>query len=334
MLVGNEPNDGGLKEKGVRYRLSFPVLLTVAVLLLLASPLLLAEPEEPDPLPTASVTAEKLEAKVAEAEAASGLGEEAQKKLLDLYHRALDNLKTAAADTEAAEEYSRIVETAPARIEVLREAVADLQTRDPAGALDAALSDPLPQLDQRRQKEKADLAAARAQRRDAGNRVAKLSARPPLISERLSLLRQQREKLASQLNLPPPEGEDPATSEARQWVLESRFQELNAEIRKLDQELISQPARLVLQKLERDKALASKEWFRKRVRILEDLVNQKRAAEAGQTLAQAEEIREGAEGKHPMVVRLAERNAVLSEEIAGSLSVLGELTERAVQARR
>ncbi|MGB5671653.1 MAG: mechanosensitive ion channel domain-containing protein [Sedimenticolaceae bacterium] len=318
----------------MRTRLLFPILLAAAAMLFLASPLSLAEPDEPDPIPSASVTKEKLEAKIAETEAASGLVEEAKKELLGLYREALVNLEAAESDTQSAEEYSRIVDTAPARIEVLREAVADLQTRDPAGDLDAALSDPLPQLDQRLQKEKTDLAAARAQRSDADNQVRELSARPGLIGQRLVFARKQQEELAAQLGLPPPEGEDPATTEAREWVLESSLQALNAEIGRLDQELLSQPVRLDLQELERDKALANKEWLGKRVEILEDLVNQKRAAEAGETLAQAEAIRDEAEGKHPMVVRLAERNAVLSEEIAGSLSVLGRLTEQAEQARK
>ena len=136
----------------------------------------------------------------------------------------------------------------------------DLQGKDPAVDLDAALSDPLPQLAQRLQKEKADLAAVRAQRSDADNRLAELSARPPLIRQRLPLARQQQEELATQLKLPPPDGEDPAISQARQWELESRFQRLNAEIRKLDQELLSQPVRLELLKIERDKALAGEEW--------------------------------------------------------------------------
>ena len=318
----------------MRNRLLFPLLLAAAAVLLLASPLLLAEPDEPDPIPFASVTKETLEAKVEETEAASGLVEEAKKELLGLYREALVNLEAAAFDTQAAKEYSRVVDTAPARIEVLREAVADLQTPDPAGDLDAALSDPLPQLDQRLQRAKTDLAAARTQRSDADNQVRKLSARPALIGQRLPLARKQQEELATQLGLPPQEGEDPATTEAREWVLESRLQALNAEIRRLDQELLSQPVRLDLQELERDKALANKEWLGKRVEILEDLVNQKRAAEAGETLAQAEAIREEAEGKHPMVVRLADRNAVLSEEIAGSLLVLGRLTEQAEQARK
>jgi potassium efflux system protein len=317
----------------MRNRLPFSLLLAAAALLILASSLSLAEPDEPDPLPTASVMAEKLEAKIAETEAASGLGEEAKKRLLDLYRKALDNLKTTNSDTQAAESYARIIDEAPGRIEAQRAATVDLQAQE-AGAPDATLSDPLPQLVQRLQKERADLAAVRAQRSEADNRLAELSARPPVIRQRLPLARQQQEELATQLKLPPPDGEDPAISQARRWELESRFQRLNAEIKRLDQELLSQPVRLELLKIERDKALAGKKLAGKRVEILEDLVNRKRQAEAEQTLARAEAIREGAEGKHPLVVRLAERNAALSGEIASTFSVLAGLNERAEQTDR
>ena len=189
----------------MRTRLPFPLLLAAAAILLPASPLLLAEPDEPEPITSASVTKEKLEAKVAETEAAAEPEEEEKKELLELYRKALANLKAAASDTQAANECARIMETAPARIEVLRAAVADLQKRDPAGDLDAARSDPLPQLAQRLQKEQTDLAAARAQRSDADKRFAALSARPSLIRQRLPLARKQHEELAVQLKSPPME---------------------------------------------------------------------------------------------------------------------------------
>ena len=191
----------------MRNRLPFSLLLAAAALLILASSLSLAEPDEPDPLSTASVMAEKLEAKIAETEAASGLGEEAKKRLLDLYRKALDNLKTTNSDTQAAESYARIIDEAPGRIEAQRAATVDLQAQE-AGAPDATLSDPLPQLVQRLQKERADLAAVRAQRSEADNRLAELSARPPVIRQRLPLARQQQEELATQLKLPPPRSEE------------------------------------------------------------------------------------------------------------------------------
>ena len=132
----------------MRNRLPFSLLVAAAALLILASSLSLAEPDEPVPIPVASVTTGKLEAKIAETEAASELGEEAKKQLLDLYRKALENLKTAASDTQTAEEYARVVDTAPARIEALREATAELQGKDPAVDLDAAPSEPLLQLDE------------------------------------------------------------------------------------------------------------------------------------------------------------------------------------------
>ena len=318
---------------GMRKLISFPLLLATATLLILASPLLPAEPDEPEPLlPTVSVTTEKLEAKLAETDAASELGEEARKQLLDLYREALDNLKTADADTQAAQGYTRIIDEAPARLEALRAVTMDLQGRDLALDLGAALTDPLPQLEQRLQKERANLAAIRDQRTDADNRLAELSARPPLIRQRLLQARKQQEELATQLKLPPPEGEDATIRQARQWELDSRLLALNAEIKKLDQELLGQPVQQDLLTAERDKARADEEWTGRRVKALEELVNRKRQAEADQTLAQAEAIREAAAGKHPLVVRLAERNAALSEEIAGTISVLSGLTERAESA--
>ncbi|MCP4739961.1 MAG: hypothetical protein GY873_37815, partial [Bosea sp.] len=94
----------------------------------------------------------------------------------------------------------------------------------------------------------------------------------------------------------------------------------------LDQELLSQPARIDLLKAKRDKAAASVVWVGKRVKILEDLANQSRQAEAESARTTAETTRREAEGKHPLVVRLAEQNAVLTEEIAGRASELDELT--------
>jgi potassium efflux system protein len=314
-------------------RLPFRLLQAAAALLILVSPLSLAELDEPDALPTASVSTERLEAKVAETEAASGMGDETKKQLLDLYRKALDNLKTTASDTQLAEEYTRIVEEAPARIGALRAATADLLSRDPADT-HAALSDPLPQLVQRLRKERADLAMVRAQRRDADNRLAELSVLPPLIRQRLPLARKQQEELLTQLRSQAPDDKDPEVSQARKWELESRFQRLNAEIRRLDQELLSQPARLELLELERDKAHAAEDLSAKQVKMLEDVVNQKRQTEAELTLAQAEAIRKSAEGKDPIIVRLAEQNAALSEEIVGTMSMLGGLTERAEKAAK
>ena len=170
-----------------------------------------------------------------------------------------------------------------------------------------------------------------ARRADFEQRLEEEAGRPALIRQRLTEAKQQQEEVATQLKLPPPAGEDPATSEARRWALETDVDALSTEIKRLDQELLSQPARVDLLKVKRDKAAASMKWVGARVKILEELVNRKRQAEAEQARAEAEATRREAQGKHPLVLGLAERNAALSEELAQAAARLNALAEQAEQ---
>ena len=121
-------------------------------------------------------------------------------------------------------------------------------------------------------------------------------------------------------------------TKARRWVLETLHQMLSTEIRALSQELLSQPMRVDLLKIKREVAAVNVVQTRKRVNILEDLVNLKRQTEAEQGRTQAEMIRREAEGKHALVVHLAEQNAVLSDEIADITSGLSKLTQQVEEA--
>ena len=67
------------------------------------------------------------------------------------------------------------------------------------------------------------------------------------------------------------------------------------------------------------------------MKILDELVNRKRQEEAEQARAEAEATRREAQGKHPLVLGLAERNAALSEELAQAAARLNALAEQAEQ---
>jgi len=97
----------------------------------------------------------------------------------------------------------------------------------------------------------------------------------------------------------------------------------------LDQELLSQPARVDLLQAKRDKAAASMRWVGTRVKLLEELVNRKRQEEATKARAEAAATRREAEGKHELVVGLAEQNAVLTEELVQTASRLNALAGQA-----
>ena len=235
---------------------------------------------------------------------------------MELYRKALSNLQTASSNAQAAEDFRRAAETAPAEVQAHPRSDGRSRRLPPEDTLDVDPSTPLRQIEQLLQKEKADLAAVDARRADFEKRLEEEAGRPALIRQRLTEAKLQQEEVAAQLKLPPPADEGPATSEARRWALETRFDALSTEIKMLDQELLSQPMRVDLLQAKRDKAAASVQWVGTRVKMLEELVNRKRQAEAEQARAEAEATRREAEGKHPLVVGLAEQNAALSEELA------------------
>ena len=100
----------------------------------------------------------------------------------------------------------------------------------------------------------------------------------------------------------------------------------------LDQELPSQPLRIDLLEAERDRAQAGIQWSRARISSLESQVTSKQQGEMDQARVQAEVILDESIGKHALVVKLAEKNAALSNEIASMVSRLGKLTEKTEQA--
>ena len=284
-----------------------------------------------------SVTTSTLEAKIAEVEAAGSMEEQAKTKLVELYRKALSNLQTASSNAQATEDFRRAAETAPAEVQAIREQMEESSVAPPEDSLEVDDSTTLRQIEQLLQKEKADLAAVDARRADFDKRLEAEARRPSEIRRRLTEARTELEEVTVQLKLAPLAEEGQATADARRWALETRYEVLSTEIKMLDQELLSQPMRVDLLKAKRDKASASVQWVGKRVKVLEQIVSEKRREQAEQAKADAEETRREAEGKHPLVVQLAEQNAALSEEqaqIASRLDALGEQTESADKLAR
>ncbi len=281
-----------------------------------------------------SVTEATLKAKIQALEGADGIDAEAKTDLLELYRKAVTNLQVAAANVQAAQGFQRAGQGAPAEVERLRAAIDNAAAAPPEASLELDSDVPLSQLEPMLQKEKADLAAVDARRADFERRLEEEAGRPALIRQRLTEAKQEQEEVAAQLKLPPPADQEPAMAEARGWVLDTRFDLLSGEIKLLDQELLSQPMRVDLLKAKRDKADASVDWVGARVRLLQELVNRGRQAEAEQARAEAAATRREAEGKHPLVVELAGRNATLSEELASMAARQAELAQQADRTER
>ena len=280
-------------------------------------------------LPPTLVTLEILNSKIAEVEASTDFNDEAKSTLVGLYRKALSNLQKAVSDAEAAESFRLSAEKAPLELQVLNEELIDGRDRNPPkNTVDVDMSSPLRQIEQLLQTEKANFAAAEATLAAADRQLEVEMRRPVLIQQRLIESQKQLQDVDRQLKLPPSDDEGPITTEAMQWVLETHYQALSTEIKMLDQELLTQPVLLDLLKIKRDIAAEGIGGNNLLINHLEDLVTEKREEDAGLAKIQAATIRREAEGKHPMIKKLSEQNAVLSEEVASMVSQLDDLAQR------
>jgi potassium efflux system protein len=275
------------------------------------------------------VTAETLEAKVAETEAAADLPEETRNRLLSQYRRALTNLEAAAADQAAAQAFQEALQTAPAEALVIREKLTEASAAGSAEPPPAALpvddATPLAELETFIQQDRGDLALTEKLLADLSQRLDEAAARPATIRQRLQAAEQEQTENLAQRQLVAASGEASAEAQARRWALETRAGALAAEVAMLNQELLSQPARVQLLEARRDRAAQDAAAIGRRLAHLEDLITQRRQADAERAKAAAEAARLDAEGRHPLVVRLAERNAALSGDIADTVTRLDEI---------
>jgi potassium efflux system protein len=235
------------------------------------------------------VEARVLEAKITETEAAAGMEEEAKARLVELYRKALGNLKEATSNTETAKEFRRAAETAPARIQALREEIAASASSPVDESLAVEPSIPSGEIERLLRQEKSELAAEDARRLDLEKRLEEAKNRPEMIRQRLSEARDQREEISAQLELSVRSDEGPVTAEARRWALETGLDKLSAEIEMLDQELRTHPARVELMQFKRNRAEANVRRMAQRIETLEGLVSRKRREEAEQAAVEAEE---------------------------------------------
>jgi potassium efflux system protein len=268
---------------------------------------------------SSTVTQETLQANIKEAEASSGLDETSRKRLIELYRSTLAYLEEARAHDKAASEFRNSRETASAQARAIREKLDKQQQSGETIITGVTEKTPLAEVDQLLQKEKANLAAVDAVLSDLQDRLLGESDRPNLARQRLTAAKLRMDQISDELRQVAATNESPRLIEAKQWSLQGESKALGAEIKMLDQELLSAPMRLELLEAERDKAINSLKRMRTRVELLENILGTRRVAEAQQARTAAEKTQRAARGKHPLVRELAQLNAVLSEEL-GSLA--------------
>ena len=273
-----------------------------------------------------SVYAEDLAAPVKErleeVEAATNLDEKTKATLTELYRKTLSRLKQERASIEASAAFSKARKTGQAEAKALRETLEKLEQESPTVTLDVSEDTPLAEIEQELLNEKSNRAAADAKLDKLEKQLATGAERATAIRQRINEARKNQEQIDSQLKQAAPPGELPLLSEARQWSLAAQLRALSAELKMLDQELLSQPIRIKRMQAQRDLTEHNQNRRATRLSMLEALLGQQRLQEAEQAKLEAELAKAEMVSKHPLIRQLAEQNAVLTDRLT---SVSAEL---------
>ncbi len=279
-----------------------------------------------------------LEKRIRETESSSELDEAARTALIDLYRKAISHAEQRLSHVGAASEFAKSRETAPRQAAELREQLAKIESREAQKLPDSLARKPLPELEQQLLGEKADLSELTASLAEFEAMLDKESQRPAVIRERLVESKKRQREVADAIQLPVPEDQSPRLTEARTWAFEHEARALTAEIDMLEQELLSQPMRVELLGVQRDKATLELNRQLQSVELLEALVVELRLSEAASASEEAEQTERQAFGKHELVQDLAQRNSQLGEELKALAAELERVTREenaaAAQAKR
>ncbi|MDJ0861924.1 MAG: mechanosensitive ion channel protein MscS, partial [Gammaproteobacteria bacterium] len=292
----------------------------------------LAAPAVPGVPAEKVVSADELNAKIEEIEAAQDLDEAVKGKLVELYRQALRQLERVRSNESSAKAFEEARKTAPEETAALRKKLEQAEAKPVTPeALKITNRTSLGDLEQRLVKEKANLTALETKLADVEKSLSDEKTRPQQIRDRLTALKDEQEDIEKELKTQPPSDEAERLTNARQQALELRSRAARAEVHMLDQELLSQGVRVDLLKAQRDATSQSVANVRAGVKLLEELVNQRRLDEAEKAQAAAAEAEREAVGKHPAIRQLAENNAALTRELAKLTGDLERVTKRREQ---
>jgi potassium efflux system protein len=304
------------------------------LLLLLGASQASAQP--PEAAATAAVsplpTREAVNTRIDQVNGLKDMEASAKARLLELYRKAQASIDAIGASAEATERLRSAAADAPAETKRIRDALG--QPAEPAKAVTVRADTPLADLEQQLQKQKADVAALEVQLADLQKGIAETDSRPVALRQRLADAKREVEKAEEDRKAPPPPDDTPALAEARRWVLDTHAAALSAEVRMLEEELLTQPARLDLMRAQADQAARRLEAAKSAYVAFEEQVNDRRRADAERAREAAKAVERDAAGKHPLLKHLAEQNAALGEALgAMAASLEGMATEQQATER-
>ncbi len=267
------------------------------------------------PVAAQSLDIASVQAGIAELESSDALDPAQRDAALALYRRAQNELERSAAFESRARSYEQARTEAPQQQALIRQRLQEPAPADIGISFDADV--PISEIEQQLALERAQRDADAQALERIGDELIAQRQRPAEAQRRLvEAAAEQRELAGNLAAAPPPDLADPVAV-ARQVADRAHLDALDAEIRMLEQELLSQPVRVALLEARRDEITRELTRSRARVEAVRAALTERRRVEIARTFSESEGLGLDAGSGVPEIRRLVEGNAELGNELSG-----------------
>jgi len=286
-----------------------------------------------DPTVT-DLTAAALQSRIEQLQESSAYDEATRSAALENYRRALANLAASDGYNEAAERFRQSITEAPAEAERLRASVAERRDADPLAGLAVSQKSTIAAIDELLQQERVSEASARTTVTELRQKLTTEETRPQAARARFTLANAELRAVIDTISQPDGADEPEIVREARLAVRQSTAAALRAEIQMLDQEILSQPVRIVLLQAQTDEAAQKLARQQARVRALQTTLSERRRNETDRVLAELGVEALGADASHPLVEQVIREIREFANELNQLTVTVEALTQSNDAAER
>lgn len=263
----------------------------------------------------AGITPDALQARIEALNARQGLDEALKTKMLKFYQSAQDNLANAEKFSNQAAGFKEAVAKAPDKTRRLQKQIDQLQQKLAKQKIEDFSNIPIAELEQRLILERGKVSSLDEQIKKLEDELMRQNSRPQLIREEIVAAEQALDSARKQLDLPAGNADAKPELEAWQMQLKTLIESRAAELKMLEIEAMSNPARVEQIKAELQLLNVEKAALTPVVSAIENLLAERHLEEAREVQEALSQAEKEIAGKHAVIQVVTRENIQLSRDL-------------------
>ena len=274
------------------------------------------------------ITKDTLQAKIEAINTRQGLDEAIKSKVLSIYQSAHDNLSNSESFKAQIVGFNQAIKEAPQKTKKLQKEIEQILLQVSKQKLEDFTKIPTEELDQRLIIEKGKISALDEQISKLENELALQQARPQLIREETVTAKQDFEAIQNKLGDSSNKTGSKLEIEAGHIYLKTQLDSRAAELKMLDIEAISNPARVELLKTDFRLLDIQKNALLPAISSIENVLADRRQQEVKDMQDALSQAEKELSGKHPLIQAISRENIQYSRDLQAITAKIESYTEQ------